>query len=41
MTEALVPSYLSGQWLTPDNPSRVADVHEIAPALVAELESRK
>ena len=28
MTEALVPSYLSGQWLTPDNPSRVADVHD-------------
>lgn len=39
MTEALVPSYLSGQWLTPDNPSRVADVHDASTGEVVALVS--
>ncbi|HAT1181206.1 TPA: phenylacetic acid degradation bifunctional protein PaaZ [Corynebacterium striatum] len=39
MTEALVPSYLSGQWLTPDNPSRVADVHDASTGDVVALVS--
>lgn len=28
MTDKLVPSFLSGEWVTPDNPSRITDVHD-------------
>ncbi|MDO5669747.1 MAG: phenylacetic acid degradation bifunctional protein PaaZ [Corynebacterium sp.] len=28
LTDTLVPSYLSGAWVTPENPSRVTEVHD-------------
>lgn len=34
---AIVPSYLSGQWVTPDNPTRIA---EVADASTGEIVAR-